>query len=84
MRKLYFFQLQQKAGGDIWEETEQAPKPVLPSAVKKSVSIAKAPRFIVPLDGKMVDEGDRNVVLRCVIEGKLSTSRCCSFNENEA
>lgn len=32
--------------------------------------ITKPPRFVIPLEGRMVDEGDNNVTLKCKIDGE--------------
>ncbi|CAL8129596.1 unnamed protein product [Orchesella dallaii] len=42
--------------------------PPAPRKMSLPKVISKPPRFVVPLEGKMVDDGDRNISLKCIID----------------
>lgn len=77
--KCYILWLLQKAVPDhiSTKEIEQpvqqppAPKKVALSPSGSGSRIVKAPRFVIPLEGKMVDEGERNLSLKCKVDGNL-------------
>lgn len=44
----------------------------IPVTMVRSEPLAKPARFAIPLEGRMVDEGAYNVVLKCVVEGEYN------------
>jgi len=63
-----------------------SPPPTMPRKLSISKLPTKAPKFVRPLEGRMADEGDSNVELKCIIDGMrdfmlLITFLTCSFSK---